>query len=224
MVLGLFSCEIDALLRRANCFLIRYGTRILFLHNGSYWEAVDDRVREDLMKFGFGMTAVVALLVVFFTIPVTAAEILTLKATDGRFKIQGGFYPNYLVFLKGLDPSTIKTGWVDKEYYAVLDVHEGPEAGQSAIMTLKKTSDRSPQPEWCKTEGGENFKWKGITCLKNAEGLTEQLRFKVKVKWPDSAAALPAELQDRTWAEYPELPGRREFEELGAFDLHIVLD
>ena len=71
MVLGLFSCEIDALLRRANCFLIRYGTRILFLHNGSYWEAVDDRVREDLMKFGFGMTAVVAVLVVFFTIPVT---------------------------------------------------------------------------------------------------------------------------------------------------------
>ena len=109
------------------------------------------------MKFGFGMTAVVALLVVFFTIPVTAAEILTLKATDGRFKIQGGFYPNYLVFLKGLDPSTIKTAWVDKEYYAVLDVHEGPEAGQSAIMTLKKSSDRSPQPEWCKTEGGENF-------------------------------------------------------------------
>ena len=106
------------------------------------------------MKIGFGVAAVVAFLAAFATVPVTAAEILTLKATSGRFKIQGGFYPNYLVFLKGLDASTIETDWVDKEYYAVLDVHEGPEAGQSAIMTLKKTSDRSPQPEWCKTEGG----------------------------------------------------------------------
>ena len=176
------------------------------------------------MKFGYGIAAVVALLVAFTSIPVTAAEILTLKATEGRFKIQGGFYPNYLVFLKGLDPSTIKTAWVDKEYYAVLDVHTGPEAGQSVIMTLKKDSDRSPQPEWCKTEGGENFEGKGITCLKNAEGFTEQLRFKVKVKYADSAASLPAEFQNRTYAEYPELPGRREFEELGAFDLHIILE
>ena len=176
------------------------------------------------MKIGLGVAAVVAFLAAFATVPVTAAEILTLKATSGRFKIQGGFYPNYLVFLKGLDASTIETDWVDKEYYAVLDVHEGPEAGQSAIMTLKKSNDRSPQPEWCKTEGGEEFKGKGITCLKGAEGFTEQLRFKVKVKWPDSAAALPAELQNRTWAEYPELPGRRESEELGPFDLHIVLE
>ena len=106
----------------------------------------------------------------------------------------------------------------------MLDVHEGPEAGQSAIMTLKKSSDRSPQPEWCKTEGGEEFKGKGITCLKGAEGFTEQLRFKVKVKYADSAAVLPAELQGRTWAEYPELPGRGEGEELGPFELHIVIE
>jgi len=155
---------------------------------------------------------------------VASAEVLTLQASDGRFKIQGGFYPNYMVFLKGLDPSGIKTAWVDKEYYAVLDIHEGPEAGQSVIMTLKKSTDRSPQPEWCKTEGGEEFEGKGITCLKNSEGFTEQLRFKVKVKYADSEAALPAEFQGRTWAEYPELPGRREFEELGKFDFHIVLE
>ena len=176
------------------------------------------------MKIGLGVAAVIAFLAAFASVPVTAAEILTLKASSGRFKIQGGFYPNYLVFLKGLDPSTIKTDWVDKEYYAVLDVHEGPEAGQSAIMTLKKSNDRSPQPEWCKTEGGEEFKGKGITCLKGAEGFTEQLRFKVKVKYADSATVLPAELQGRTWAEYPELPGRGEGEELGPFELHIVIE
>ena len=176
------------------------------------------------MKTSFGMAIVVGFLAAFSSVPVAAAEILTLKATEGRFKIQGGFYPNYLVFLKGLDPSGIETAWVDKEYYAVLDVHEGPDAGRSAIMTLKKSSDRSPQPEWCKTEGGENFQGKGITCLKNAEGFTEQLRFKVKGKYADSAAVVPAELQDRTWAEYPELPGRGEGEDLGSFDLHIVLE
>ena len=60
--------------------------------------------------------------------------------------------------------------------------------------------------------------------MKNAEGFTEQLRFKVKVKYADSAAVQPAELQNRTWAEYPELPGRGEGEDLGAFDLHIVLE
>ena len=176
------------------------------------------------MRFGFGGAAVVAFLATFASVSVPAAEILTLSASEGRFKIMGGMYPRYLVFLKGLDASTIKTAWVDKEYYAVLDVHEGPEAGQSVIMTLKKSTDRSPQPEWCKTEGGKSFEGKGVTCLTGAAGFTEQLRFKTRVKFADSAAVLPAELQNRTWAEYPELPGRREFEELGPFDLHIVLE
>ena len=173
------------------------------------------------MKIGFGVAAVVAFLAAFAFVPVTAAEIMTLKATEGRFKVT--FYPDYFLFLKGLDPSGIKTDWVDKEYYAVLDLYEGPEAGQSVIVTLKTTSDRSPQPEWCKTEGGENFSGLGITCLKGAEDFTEQLRFKVTAKYADSAASLPVELQNRTWAEYPEMPGRREFEELGPFELHIVL-
>ena len=174
------------------------------------------------MKIGFGLAVILAFLVAFASVSVTAAEIMTLKATEGRFKVT--FYPDYFLFLKGLDGSKIKTDWVDKEYYAVLDVHEGPEKGQSVIVTLKKSSDRSPQPEWCKTEGGESFEGKGITCLKNAEGFTEQLRFKVKVKYADSAAMLPAELQGRTWSEYPELPGRGEGEDLGSFDLHIVLE
>ena len=52
----------------------------------------------------------------------------------------------------------------------------------------------------------------------------EQLRFKVTAKYADSAAHLPAEFRDRTWAEYPDMPGRRESEVLGPFDLHIVLD
>ena len=96
------------------------------------------------MKIGLGVAAVVAFFASFASVPVTAAEILTLKVSSRRFKIQGEFYPNYLVFLKGLDSATAKTDWVDKEYYAVLDVHEGPEAGQSAIMIQKKIKRSDP--------------------------------------------------------------------------------
>ena len=174
------------------------------------------------MRLVYCVAVLFASLAAFPSVPVSAAEILTLKATEGRFKVT--FYPDYFLFLKGLDPSTIETKWVDKEYYAVLDVHAGPEAGQSVIFTLKMTTDRSPQPEWCKTEGGENFQGLGITCLRAPYDFTEQLRFKVTAKYAHSAAHLPAELQDRTWAEYPDMPGRREAEVLGSFDLHIVLD
>ena len=172
----------------------------------------------------FGAAAVAGLLAAFATVPVNAAEVLTLSATSGRFKIQGGFYPNYFVFLKGLDASAIDTAWVDKEYFAVLDILEGPAAGQSVIMTVKKSSERSPQPEWCATEGGAKFTGVGVTCLNGFDDYREQLRFKVKVKWADDKASLPAEFQDRVIAEYPELPGRGEGEMLGRFDLHIIKD
>ena len=115
------------------------------------------------MRFGFNIIAVIAFLSAFSAIPVAVAEVLTLNATEGRFKVT--FYPDYFLFLKGLDGSKIKTDWVDKEYYAVLDVHEGPEKGQSVIVTLKKSSARSPQPEWCKTEGGEEFKGLGLSLI-----------------------------------------------------------
>ena len=61
-----------------------------------------------------------------FAMSADAAEILTLHATSGQFLL-AGFYPAYVVFLKGLDPATIKTEWVDKAYKAVLDIKEGPE-------------------------------------------------------------------------------------------------
>ncbi|PPR33049.1 MAG: hypothetical protein CFH36_01751 [Alphaproteobacteria bacterium MarineAlpha9_Bin6] len=41
------------------------------------------------MKIGLGVAAVVALFASFASVPVTAAEILTLKASSGRFKKSG---------------------------------------------------------------------------------------------------------------------------------------
>ena len=80
------------------------------------------------MRFGFNIIAVMAFLSAFSAIPVAVAEVLTLNATEGRFKVT--FYPDYFLFLKGIDASIIETAWVDKEYYAVLDMHEGPEKGR----------------------------------------------------------------------------------------------
>ena len=39
------------------------------------------------MKIGLGVAAVIAFLAAFASVPVTAAEILTLEASSGRFKI-----------------------------------------------------------------------------------------------------------------------------------------
>ena len=95
----------------------------------------------------------IGLLVAFLAISADAADILTLHATSGQFLL-AGFYPAYVVFLKGLDPATIKTEWVDKPYKAVLDIKEGPEKGQSVAVELVPTTAASPNPQWCSTEGG----------------------------------------------------------------------
>ena len=172
---------------------------------------------------GAAFAAVAGLVAAGTSVPASAAEIITLHADEGRYKIQGGFYPNYFVFLMGV-PADTKVAWVDKPYWAIIDFHDGPQAGQSAIVQLKKTSKRSPQPEWCKTEGGEKFTGQGVTCLKGFDDYRGQLRFKVISKWADSLAKLPAQFSDRKIAEYPELPGRGEGEVLKNFDMHIIIE
>lgn len=167
----------------------------------------------------FYMVVVLGALSGLTALPAAAGDILTQKATSGRF-LAGGFYPDYVLFLKGLDPSTIKTEWVDKPYLAVIDVLEGPEAGKSAVMELVPNSKASPNPQWCRTEGGQKFKGQGITCLAGDPG-REQLRYRVRALYADD---LPAAFSGRDVVEYPNLPGRREGEVLGAFELHILLD
>jgi hypothetical protein len=68
--------------------------------------------------------APIAFLVGLLAMSADAADILTLRAASGQFLL-AGFYPAYVVFLKGLDPATTKTEWVDKPYKAVLDITEG---------------------------------------------------------------------------------------------------
>ncbi len=153
---------------------------------------------------------------------VAQADIVSIKGEEARLYFQG-LYPAYIVFLKGGIPEDTPDAWVDQPYWAVLDVDGGPEAGQSVILRLVPTSDRSPQPEWCVTEGAGEFGGHGPTCVNSdAPKSMNQLRFKVKVQYANVADQLPAEFADRQWAEYPTLPGRRESEVFGPAELHII--
>jgi hypothetical protein len=149
--------------------------------------------------------------------PVHAEEVLTSKATSGRL-LHAGLYPAYFVFLKGVDQST-KTTWIDKPYKAVLDIEAGPEKGKSVVVDLVPTTDASPNPEWCDTEGGEKFSGGGVTCRPGSTA-KDQLRFRVRVLRTDD---LPKTFAGRTVAEYSNLPGRRENETLGPFEMKILL-
>jgi len=171
------------------------------------------------MKFWKSARAApIGLVLGLFATSANAAEILTLHATSGQFLL-AGFYPAYVVFLKGLDPAAIKTEWVDKAYKAVLDIKEGPEKGQSVVVELVPTTAASPNPQWCSTEGGEKFTGGGLTCLPGSSA-KDQLRFRVRVLYADG---LPAAFAGRKVAEHPNLPGRRENEVLGPFDMHILI-
>lgn len=150
-----------------------------------------------------------------------AGEVMTISAEKARLYF-GGLYPAYTLFLKGV-PADLEDGWVDDTYFAVLDVHGGPEAGQSIILVLKVSSAASPQPEWCVTEGAGEFSGHGPTCINTDDPRSmNQLRFKVRAQYANAASKLPFELRDRVWAEFPNLPGRRESEVFGPVDLHII--
>ena len=175
------------------------------------------------MRFARHATAAALAAALGFGAAGASAENMTISAEQARFYF-GGLYPNYSLFLKGV-PDTLEDAWVDTARYAVLDVHGGPEEGQSVIMILHVSSDASPQPEWCVSEGAGEFGGHGPTCINTDDPKSmNQLRFKVRAQYADAAAELPAEFQDRVWAEYPELPGRRESEVFGPVDLHIVMD
>ena len=178
------------------------------------WGVWKDTMRKILIATSF--------LVASFAASAAHAEILTVKGELARLYMQG-LYPAYILYLKGGIPEDTSDNWVDQPYWAVLDVHGGPEAGKSLIVRLVNTSESSPQPEWCITEGAEEFGGHGPACINtDAPKSMNQLRFKVRVQYANVADQLPAEFQDRDWSEYPELPGRRESEVFGPAELHII--
>ena len=83
-----------------------------------------------------------------------------------------GLYPSYLLYLQGDIPENTKDSWVDKEYWAVLEIDKSSKnhaGGMPSCFKLKKTSKASPQPEWCVTQGGDKLGRKGTCLLKNRQ-------------------------------------------------------
>ena len=116
-----------------------------------------------------------------------------------------GLYPSYILYLQGGIPEDTKDNWVDKDYWAVLEIDESSKnhGGEAVIFKLKKSSSYSPQPEWCVTQGGEKWDGKGPACLKTDEPKSmNQLRFKVKVQYKDTKDNLPKKYQGLNFVQY----------------------
>ena len=103
----------------------------------------------------------------------------------------GAYFQAIYFICKVEYPESTETAWVDKEYWAVLEIDKSSKihGGESTIFKLKRTSKASPQPEWCVTEGGSEFAGKGPACLKTPADpqSMNQLRFKVKVQYSETA-------------------------------------
>ena len=89
-------------------------------------------------------------------------EVIINSDAGGRL-IQAAMYPIYVIFLKGGDTELQEDNWVDKDYWASLDILEGKDKGKSVLFKLHPTREASIQPEWCFTAGGEG----GLTQKKN---------------------------------------------------------
>ena len=141
---------------------------------------------------------------IFLGIGSALAGNITIKSDTARLYF-AGLYPNYILYLQGSIPENTDSAWVDKDYWAVLEIDSSSKVhgGESVIFKLKRTSSASPQPEWCVTEGGAEFAGKGPACLNtDAPKSMNQLRFKVKVQYKDTAENLPVELQNKNWVQY----------------------
>ena len=139
----------------------------------------------------------------------SAEDQVIINGDAGGRLVQAAMYPQYVLFLKGGTTADQKTNWVDKEYWASLDILEGEHKGKSVLFTLHPPRRGVTQPQWCYSGGGSKYVGRGITCLN--EGTNKELRFKADIQW---AVDAPDVFKDRDFAEYPNLPGKGGVEDL----------
>ena len=148
-----------------------------------------------------------------------SADKVVINSDAGGRLIQAAMYPIYVIFLKGGDTASQKSNWVDKNYWASLDILEGPDKGKSVLFKLHPTRAASVQPEWCYSAGGGDYVGRGITCLN--EGSNKELRFKANIQWAVDAAEA---FKDRNFAEHPDVPGNGGQELLDKVRLVISIE
>ena len=139
----------------------------------------------------------------------SAGDQIIINGDAGGRLVQAAMYPQYVLFLKGGTTADQKANWVDKEYWASLDILEGEHKGKSVLFTLHPPRRGVTQPQWCYSGGGSKYVGRGITCLN--EGTNKELRFKADIQW---AVDAPDVFKDRDFAEYPNLPGKGGVEDL----------
>ena len=139
----------------------------------------------------------------------SAEDQVIINGDAGGRLVQAAMYPQYVLFLKGGTTADQKANWVDKEYWASLDILEGEHKGKSVLFTLHPPRRGVTQPQWCYSGGGSKYVGRGITCLN--EGTNKELRFKADIQW---AVDAPDVFKDRDFAEYPNLPGKGGVEDL----------
>ena len=139
----------------------------------------------------------------------SAEDQVIINGDAGGRLVQAAMYPQYVLFLKGGNTADQKANWVDKEYWASLDILEGEHKGKSVLFTLHPPRRGVTQPQWCYSGGGSKYVGRGITCLN--EGTNKELRFKADIQW---AVDAPDVFKDRDFAEYPNLPGKGGVEDL----------
>jgi len=149
---------------------------------------------------------------------VNAEDKIIINSEPGGRLIQAAMYPIYVIFLRGADIENQKDNWIDKDYWASLDILEGPDKGKSVLFKLHPTRKASIQPEWCFTISEGKYLGRGITCLK--EGSNKELRFKANIQWAEDA---PEEFKNRDFSEHPDVPGNGGQELLDKVRLVISL-
>ncbi len=132
----------------------------------------------------------------------SSSKEIIINSDEGGRLVQAAMYPIYVIFLKGGDTELQGDNWVEKDYWASLDILEGEDKGKSVLFKLHPTREASIQPEWCFTAGGNKYGGKGITCLK--DGVRKELRFKANIQWSVDA---PEVFKDRNFSEHPDIPG-----------------
>ena len=152
---------------------------------------------------------------------------IIIHSDEGGRLIQAAMYPIYVIFLKGGDTESQKENWVDKDYWASLDILEGEDKGKSVLFKLSETGAneiRDAIETWSTDLRGLTKvarHLKVTSQLRHCDGDRKELRFKADIQW---AADAPEAFKDRNFSEHPDLPGDEGQELLDKVRLVIYKD
>ena len=99
---------------------------------------------------------------------VNSTEIVTIKANEARLYF-GGLFPSYIFYMQGGIPEDTASAWVDKEYWAVLEIDKSSKVhgGESTIFKLKEVQRQVLNPSGALQKAELNLLVKDLHVLKH---------------------------------------------------------